>query len=363
MTVFIVPDTNVLYTDPFLEGPLVRTILASESRTNIRLVIPEIVVDELRGHVEQELKKTVDDADRIRRDYVRLRGSSPYSVNLLIDPEQRQAVMDRFDRRAQQLVSEDRILGYPSVSTKELAQRSIAHHVPFQDRDRGLRDTLIWLTVKEYLFDAKGTGTNVALVTNDKVFWDPSKSKLNESLARELVHAGVPLDSLDIHSDFQNIISAFVSANLSSVEWVTTAIEGGKIADYAAVNDAVLLEVTEWVLRNSEIFEEPRGPITGYLYIEFDLIEEVSLERIEQTLDLSCDEVLVDSKWTGHAVVQGYEHRYFSDSLSVSLEFALSSIVEPTNDGFRVRSHEITDVAAVDFVRYDTVHESDLSDV
>ena len=360
MTLLIIPDTNVLYADPFLEGPLVRTILAAEGRTNVRLVIPETVVDELRGHVEEDLKQTVDDADKVRRDYARLGGVNPYSVNMMIDSDQRQVVLDRFERRVQQLAAEGRILGYPSVSPKELAQRSIAGRVPFQSRDRGLRDTLIWLTVKEYLIGAKDIETNVIFVTEDKVFLDTSNSKLNESLVRELVPAGISLDSIDVRPNFQSVIDAFISGNLSSVEWVTTAIEGGKIEDFAGTNEVVLLKVIDWVLHNPEVFEEPHGPISGYLYVEFDVIEEVQLESIERTLDLGRGEVLVDSRWVCDAAVEGFDNPVFGDSLTVTLEVELSSIVVSKDDRLTVRSHEVTDVTAVDFSRSDEEYESDL---
>ena len=95
----IVPDTNVLFSDPFLEGALVKTILAAENHTDIRLVIPELVVDELRNHVKERLEAAIKDADKVRRDYARLSGVNPYSVDFMISADQRKVVMDRFDRR------------------------------------------------------------------------------------------------------------------------------------------------------------------------------------------------------------------------------------------------------------------------
>ena len=112
----VIPDTNVLFADPFLEGPLIRTILASESRTNLRLVIPEVVIDELRGHVEERLRKTVDAVNKSRRDYSWLSGSHPNTVKLAIGQRQRRTVLDRFDQLVQRLRNEGRILGYPKVT-------------------------------------------------------------------------------------------------------------------------------------------------------------------------------------------------------------------------------------------------------
>ena len=347
----VIPDTNVLFADPFLEGPLIRTILAAESRTNLRLVIPEVVIDELRGHVEEKLNETIDNTSRVRRDYARLMGVEPYSVNLMIDATQRQAVLDRFDQLVQRLNSGGRILRYPEVSAKTLAQRSIAVQAPFQENDRGFRDSLIWLNVMQCLKGTPAAKQKVTLVTADKVFWNKKKTTFNESLANELIKAGIPRESLSIKLKLQEVIDSLVSSNLSSMEWVTTAIEGGGIKDFSASDDTVLLKITDWIYENPDIFVDPYGYIGGYLFVEFDVIEDVQFECIERTLDLGHHEVLVDSSWTCFAAVQGFHGPVFGEGVTVALQFTLSSIVESKNDHLSVRSHQVTDVTVGDFLR------------
>ena len=110
----VIPDTSALFSDPFLEGALVKTILVAEDHMDIRLVIPTIVVDELRNHVEERLAASVKAADKVRRDYAWLSGLDPDSVEIKISSDQRKAVLNRFDLRIQQLAREGRILNYPS---------------------------------------------------------------------------------------------------------------------------------------------------------------------------------------------------------------------------------------------------------
>ena len=133
----VVPDTSVLFSDPFLDGAFIRTILAAESHTGIRLAIPEIVVDELRNHVEDKLDGVVKAADKVRRDYAGLSGLNRFAVDIMVSADQRQAVLDRFDWRIREFTKEGRILKYPSPSPKELARRSIGAQAPFKDKDRG----------------------------------------------------------------------------------------------------------------------------------------------------------------------------------------------------------------------------------
>ena len=330
----IMPDTTVLFSDLFLERPVVMTILAAENQTGIRLVIPEVVVDELRNHVEERLDATVKATDKVRRQYVGLSGLEPYSVDLMIDADQKQAVLDRFERRIQQLDKEGRILTYPSPSPKDLAQRSIKGQLPFLDKDRGMRDTLIWLTAKECAIRGAGSGKKITLVSNDKAFWDKDKKKMREGLAAELEDAGIPPDSIAVRPALQDVIDTFVSGKLPLAEWASVAIQGGQIDDFTTSSDVVLLKATDWIYDNPEILEVGGA----YIFVEFDIVEEVVFHSIEQALDTGGGEALVESKWTCDVAAEGYDNPHFGDNLRIKLEFNLSSIVKIDEDCLSVQS-------------------------
>ena len=339
----VIPDTNVLFSDPFLERPSIKTILAAENQTGIRLVIPEVVIDELRNHVEEQLEETVKAADKVRRQYSRLSGLEPYAVDLRIGKDQRRAVLDRFERRIQQLDKEGRILKYPSMSPKELARRSIKNRLPFRDKDRGMRDTLIWLTAKECAIKGASSGMKITLVSEDGAFWDKDNSTMREGLTAELKDAGIPLDSISVGPTLQNVIDTLVSRKLPPVKWVEVAIQGGQIDDFTVSSDKVLLEATDWILHNPEILE-----VGDYSSVEFDMVEEAAFHGIERTLDLGGGEALVESKWTCNVSAEGYDNPYFHYGLRVELEFKLSSIVKVDNSCPSVKSHEITDMEVIE---------------
>ena len=344
----IIPDTNILYSDPFLEGVQVRTILAAESHTDIRLVVPEVVVDELRNHVEERLRETIKNADKVRRDYANLSGLDDYSVNIMISADQRKAVLDRFDRRIQQLAEEGRILSYPVQSPKELSHRSIKGQAPFQGKDRGMRDTFVWLTVKDRAIKDTGVGSRIALVAADKAFWDKNQRKLAEGLERELNDAGVPLDAITMHRTLQDVIGTFISGKLPHIEWVRVAIEGGQVDDFNVGDDTVLLEVTDWILQHLEILD-----IGDYYFVDFDIAEEVALQSVEDVLDLDGGEILVDSKWTCNIAAEGYDNPHIGDKIGIELEFDLSSIVKVDNDHLTVSAHEVIAVELKGFTSRD----------
>ena len=346
----VIPDTNVLFSDPFLDGPLIRTILAAENQTGIRLAIPEVVVDELRNHVEERLNKTVEDAAKVRSAYAGLSGQNPYAIDFNVSLDQRRAVLDRFDKRIQKLSQEGRILKYPSPTPKELTLRSIKGQAPFQANDRGMRDTLIWLTAKECTMQRPGGDHDVALVSEDKAFWDKDRKKLNDSLMRELRDAGVPIDSVTGYSSLQKVIETFVSGKLPQAEWVKVAIEGDQVADFTASSDVVLLKVTDWIYDNPEILE-----VGDYIVVEFDVVEDAVFRRVKSTLDLGHNEVLVNSEWTCEVAAEGHDNPHFGNSIGISLQFELSSIIQVENDHLSASSHQVNDVHVLDVIEHESI--------
>ena len=170
MTLFVVPDSNTLYSDLFLEHPPVTTILSAETTADVRLLLPVVVVDELRNHLEERLDKLTEEARKHQRDLARLAGEQGNSIHFEVTLEVRRSIMGRFDGRMEQFVKEERVLPYPKIPPKELALRSIQTQRPFSDKDRGMRDTFIWLCIKDHLNAIKGTSSTVVLVTKDEAF-------------------------------------------------------------------------------------------------------------------------------------------------------------------------------------------------
>ena len=322
------------------------TILAAESQTGIRLVFPEVVVDELRNLVNERLDETVKAVNKSQRMYDELTGPEDYSVDFVLTVEQRQAVLDRFERRIGRLYNEGRILTYPSPSPKELAQRSIKVQPPFLNEDRGLRDTLLWLTAMESVTKDVNSGTKVTLVSKDRAFWDKDNSIMNEGLTAELQETGVSPDSIVVMPTLQEVVSTFVSAKLPPAEWVRVAIQGGHIIDFTNFNDTVQLKADDWILNNPEILNFSGA----FLFVEFDVVVGTMLQRIEQTLDLGNDKALVESRWTCDVVAEGFNNPYYADNLFITLEFDLSSIVKIDNDRLSVQSHEVTDMEVTEFI-------------
>jgi len=120
MTIIVVPDSNGLYADPFLERALARTILAAEDYADVRLMLPEVVIDELRGQVIRSLDALVRTTDGATREFDRLSGSFNLMPRFHFTQEERSAVVQRFEERRDYFGRDMRLLAYPSASSSDL---------------------------------------------------------------------------------------------------------------------------------------------------------------------------------------------------------------------------------------------------
>lgn len=212
----VVPDTNALYQDRFFEKQDITTIIDTEEVACIRLMVPEVVVDELRGQVEKQLNNLETTERKLCQEFASISGQT-HLRNVHITLEQKRAVLDRFDRRIKQFREEGRILVYPSISPRELADRSIRDRRPFQSSgsgnqksDRGMRDTLIWLTLKEHLERTDDTAPQILFATEDTAFVVKEENRLHESLVDELENEGFPGGSVIIRGKLNDVISEFI---------------------------------------------------------------------------------------------------------------------------------------------------------
>ena len=191
----------------------------------------------------------------------------------------------------------------------------------------------------------KSAGHDVIFVTQDKAFLDDDKASLGKSLISELQAAGVASDALSVQPTLRGVIQTSIAGKLPDAEWVKIAIQGGQISDFTVSSDVILLLLTDVISRDEDILN-----VGGYLYVDFDIVEEASLESIEQTIDLGRGEILVESEWTCEAAVEGYDSPNFGEQLSMTLQFTVSSIVKIEGDRISANWHEVSDIRVANVV-------------
>ena len=353
MITYVVPDANVLFSDPLMERPLMRTILAAENTADLRFLLPAVVVDELRHHLEEKLNDPAGKAEKLQREISDLMGLSPKVVGFQLAEEDKQAILDRFNRRVEQFSREGRILDYPDVPLKELAFRSIQSKRPFLKRDRGFRDTLIWLSLRQHLTNAPDPPAAVILVTDDGGFYNFEGTGVSEDLKGDFDSPDSWRGTLIAVRKLQNVINDNIGTNLTYSDWAGVMVKSGTADVFRNDVEHIVQVANDWIIEHVRDFEDDFRVIASkYSIIGLDLLETATLTKVNQTLELGNDQVLVDSEWIGPLSILlddlplfGDREGCVGDYLGVSMKFCLSSLIELTSGQQSILSHEITSMS------------------
>jgi hypothetical protein len=176
----VVVDSNLLFGSLAASRPSPewQSLLELSKEGAIELVLPEVVHWELVNQLREELTRK---AERYRKlgDELRRAGLAPSSSGAL--EGQLSDVVAEVGEGFRQtlLLHRGRIAPMPEVGAAQLVRRSLERQPPFDAEDRGMRDTLIWLTVLELV----RVGDDVVLASGDtKAFGDRT---LGTALAAE----------------------------------------------------------------------------------------------------------------------------------------------------------------------------------
>ncbi len=161
----VLPDTNALFgaLTSRTPNPPWQRLLGLSTAGEIQVVLAEIVQWELANQLREKLE-TEFRSLRIQTDKMRRLGLEPPPFGEGPDQAQQVVAGTSEELRQQVLWHRGRIASAPSVSAADLVRRSLERRPPFDREDRGLRDTMLWLTALDLVAD----GTTVVLVSHDK---------------------------------------------------------------------------------------------------------------------------------------------------------------------------------------------------
>lgn len=157
----VVLDATELSRDWFCSGLVYQIIEHSEHFNWLNIVVPPSAFEETVANHRRKAEEASEALERLNTARKRLH-LEPFSA-LDDDIDYRRHLAERFDYRLG--IS---VLPWPAVSHEDLVARAIARTPPFDAKGSGYRDSLVWANVIELA----RTGTDVALVSADRVFAD-----------------------------------------------------------------------------------------------------------------------------------------------------------------------------------------------
>ena len=156
-------DTNTVYRANFFRSTLAEAVLKSTKFLNIKILIPELVIDETKANFKSELKKKLNQ----------------YHNNLgkLINLSDPQTILDeeiiKYNNFLDNLLKKHGvvILPYPETPVKELVEKSYEAKKPFKAKGEGYKDYVIWQTIKTHCDYPLGYKDRF-FITSDKDFYE-----------------------------------------------------------------------------------------------------------------------------------------------------------------------------------------------
>ncbi len=279
----VVLDTTSIHGDYFLERPATVEFLQGLHKIPAKLLVPEVVVDEMVRHYRRDLEKALSQLTEAGQQIARLRAATVPSGPSLSVEERAEKYREALLARIAKFGAE--VIPYPKIGHKELVARELAGRKPFDPNGRGYRDALIWESVRSKTW---GGHERVVFVSNNSTDFGKAP-QLHDGLRREILNP----DRLSLASSLQQFNAQWIVPKAEMLDDVRRALEAhasGEI-DLLAWLKAELLEVL-W--REDETFTSlvPWSPASQMSAYPSELVELKEL-RVHSVRPLAGDEVLV----------------------------------------------------------------------
>lgn len=178
---FIFLDTNIFFNDYYLRYANFKYLFNYIENTGSVLLVSEVVIEEIENIYNRE----VDDIARsLKKELKRSKSFTllPLKINL-------NELTDRKYNFKNVLTSKTydiKFIPYNNVEHKEVVQRALKRIKPFQEGEKGYRDTLIWLSFLSFLSENK-IRSEVAFITNNsKDFLNKQKTDIHDDLKNDI---------------------------------------------------------------------------------------------------------------------------------------------------------------------------------
>lgn len=209
----VVFDTSVIVGAGYtLASPDFRALIENASRLGHELYLPQVVFDELlnkyKETIESHIKAIETALAKLGRlcidgigDVAKLHGES-------FAASYQSMLMDLIRRE------KFKILPYPKCSHREVVERALKRHKPFDEKGhKGYRDTIVWETVLE-LARSKAPSKIAFISKNTSDFCESSgSSELHPNLKAD-IHSGRSKRSIDVGIVFFGSLEEFVGSHI-----------------------------------------------------------------------------------------------------------------------------------------------------
>lgn len=264
-------DTNIfirtnynIYSSNFL---ILRNYLIKSSS---KLFLPKIVLDEIEHHFKNNLSEKVKKFNEAKKDIkILLPELNKYKTDLKLNIENE---WEKYKKNLLKLlfIKDNQILPSEGIFLEELINRSILRKKPSDGNGGQFRDTLIWLTIINFI--KKSNSNSIFISENIKDFADINTFELHEELKLDLPKEANNFKYFKNLNSFNESIANKV--DLINYDWLIKIIEKDKI--YSLIED--------------EISKNSYAEVSNYIHKKYpNLIAKSSLNLADILIEFDSD--------------------------------------------------------------------------
>ncbi|MBD2716715.1 DUF4935 domain-containing protein [Microvirga sp. STR05] len=221
---YIVIDTNIFFNDWTLHKDLAQAFLDYVRKTRTKVMMPRVVMDEVRVNYRQELEERIKSYERSCRELNGMELQRTELTDLSIDID---AKLDEYVEYILERLRIDEgndIIDYSAGLLEKVTGRAIHKRSPFNSvNQREFKDALIWESVLEVAafieenHEQQPDDRGLTFISNDRAF-SISKDKpkiLHPELKEDL------MDFPNVDFNFYNDFESFVAAHHTPIAAIT----------------------------------------------------------------------------------------------------------------------------------------------
>lgn len=227
-------DSNIFRGDFLLRSKDFEVLIDYLKKTNSSIILPQVILDEVKELYTRVLKERLANHNKAAANInLALTDESKHLKTSELDIESEVQGYEAFIKK-KLTIYDRRILPYTDSFLKEISNRAIKRQRPCGEDGQGFRDTLIWLTIKEYCRTCHEKQITF-ISNNDKDFGNAEKTDLHESLSSECEQLNIRINYCKNVREF--IEKHSVKIDVFTAEWVENNI------DFETVNDMIEDEI------------------------------------------------------------------------------------------------------------------------
>lgn len=267
--IYIFLDSNIFF-DNYRLGSAEFALLAKFMQNpRFVLLMSEVVCSEVNNLHKREQARLLNDLKKNHKNIQRINENMvEFDFSVLDQPyEIRKLIQNKF-----KFVE---FVPYDTIPQSQVVERAINHIFPFRKSEKGYRDTMIWLSVLQYMTSKKKEDSLFFVSKNTNDFYSSDKKNLHADLAKDIQSTGCELQ-LNL---FPSLSLLFKDNPLiEEDQYSSDAI----YAQYVDPNSNLIQDEIEWELEL--MLNEPFKLLlnrTGIAFPQIEALQNHSFEIVE----------------------------------------------------------------------------------